>query len=187
MMPRQMPSEMEYIVGIAAMQRNAGTASVMSVQGIAVTCCIIMKPTMIRAGAVAKLGIARNSGEKKSDRMKSSPAKIAVRPVRPPSAIPEADSTKVVMVDVPKQAPVTVPTASERRAPLMPGSLPSLSSIFPRVAQPIRVPSVSNISTNRNASTTTQKFAVRIALKSSFMKVGAIEAGVETIPDGKTL
>ena len=34
-----------------------------------------------------------------------------VRPVRPPASTPEADSTNVVTVDVPQQAPATVPTA----------------------------------------------------------------------------
>ena len=36
---------------------------------------------------------------------------MEVRPVRPPSATPEALSTKVVTVEVPQTAPTVVPTA----------------------------------------------------------------------------
>ena len=41
----------------------------------------------------------------------------AVSPVLPPSDTPEALSTKVVVVDVPRTAPAVVATASARRAP----------------------------------------------------------------------
>ena len=51
---------------------------------------------MIRAGAVAKLGMVRNSGLKMVASRNSTPVVIAVRPVRPPSVTPEALSTKVV-------------------------------------------------------------------------------------------
>ena len=70
----------------------------------------------------------------------------AVRPVRPPASTPEADSTKVVTVEVPQQAPATVPMASEVRASFMLGILPSLSVIPAREAVPTSVPMVSNIS-----------------------------------------
>ena len=69
----------------------------------------------------------------------------AVRPVRPPSETPDALSTKVVTVDVPRTAPAVVATASAINAPLILGSLPSLSSIFAFVETPIKV-SVSKIS-----------------------------------------
>ena len=49
----------------------------------------------------------------------------AVRPVRPPASTPEADSTKVVTVEVPQQAPAMVPTASAVRASFILGILPS--------------------------------------------------------------
>ena len=39
--------------------------------------------------------------------------------MRPPSATPEALSTKVVTVEVPHMAPTVVPTASESSAPLI--------------------------------------------------------------------
>ena len=64
-----------------------------------------MKPTMIRAGAVANEGTVRKIGERSRESANRAPVVIAVRPVRPPSAIPEVDSTKVVIVDVPSPAP----------------------------------------------------------------------------------
>ncbi len=92
--PNEIPSEIEYMKGIAKMQMNAGIASSISLQLIFATDCIMKKPTTISAGAVAKEGIARNTGEKNSARMNSKPETIEVRPVLPPSAIPEEDSTK---------------------------------------------------------------------------------------------
>ena len=55
----------------------------------------------------------------------STPVVRAVRPVRPPASTPEADSTKVVTVEVPQQAPATVPTASDSSASFILGILPS--------------------------------------------------------------
>jgi hypothetical protein len=54
---------------------------------------IIITPTMIRAGAVAAPGIARKIGLRKRARAKQTAVEKAVRPVRPPSPIPEALST----------------------------------------------------------------------------------------------
>ena len=109
-------------------------------------------PTIIRAGAVAKDGIAKKIGDK-NRATKNNPAETKeVNPDLPPSAIPDADSAKVVMVEVPKIAPAVVPMASAIRAPRMEGSLPSSSSILALEAQPIRVPKVSNTSTKRKAN-----------------------------------
>ena len=146
------------------MQQKHGIASVRSVQSIFVTCCIIRKPTTISAGAVAKLGIVRNSGLKNSASRKRIPVVTEVRPVRPPSEIPEEDSTNVVIVEVPRQAPTVVPTASASRTPLMPSSLPSSSSMSALEAHPMTVPRVSKMSTNRNANTTTMKSSVWVAM-----------------------
>lgn len=170
----EIPSEMLYRNGIAMIAINAGIASVMSLKSILVTDVSIRNPTMIRAGAVAKDGIARKIGDNSSDNPKRMAATREVSPVRPPSATPEALSTKVVTVEVPHIAPTVVPTASERRAPLMFGSLPSLSSISALEATPIRVPRVSNISTNRNANIMTTKSSVKTMEKSIFINVGAM-------------
>ena len=64
-----------------------------------------------------------------------------------------------MIVDVPKIAPTVVPIASANNTPLIFGNLPSLSNIFALEAHPITVPSVSKTSTNKNANTTTMKFA----------------------------
>ena len=49
-------------------------------------------------------------------------------------------------MEVPQQAPATVPTASDSRASFMLGILPSLSVMPAREAVPTNVPMVSNIS-----------------------------------------
>ena len=151
----------------------------MSSQSIFVTCCIMKNPTTIKAGAVAKDGMARKIGERNRDTRKSPAVTNDVRPDLPPSAIPDADSAKVVMVDVPKTAPAVVPKASAKRAPLIAGNFPSSSNIFALDAQPIKVPKVSKTSTKRKAKTTTRKFKENTLLKSILKKVGAIELGTE--------
>ena len=113
---------------------------------------------MIRAGAVAKLGMVRNSGLKMVASRNSTPVVMLVRPVRPPSVTPEALSTKVVVVEVPSTAPAQVAMESAIKAPLMRGSLPSSSSMSALDATPIRVPRVSNRSTNRKENMTAKKF-----------------------------
>jgi len=67
---------------------------------------------------------------------------------------------------VPRQAPATVPTASARSAPFAFGSLPFSSSRSPFDATPIRVPTVSKISTNRNEKKTVKNWKLKILLKS---------------------
>ena len=54
------------------------------------------KPTTMRAGAVAKAGMAMKNGDRNRERRKSTDTVTAVSPVRPPSATPAALSTKVV-------------------------------------------------------------------------------------------
>ena len=68
----------------------------------------IKNPTMISAGAVAKDGIAVKIGANNVEIRNKNPATTAVKPVRPPAATPEEDSTKVVTVDVPSTAPDVV-------------------------------------------------------------------------------
>ena len=131
----------------------------------------IRKPTIIRAGAVAKEGMAKKIGDKNSDNPTRTADTTAVSPVLPPSATPEALSTKVVVVEVPNTAPKAVPTASDRSAPLIFGSFPSSSSISALEATPIKVPRVSNMSTNRNANMIVRKFRERTPEKSIFIKV----------------
>ena len=70
----------------------------------------------MRTGAVAAPGTARKNGARNSAIRKQMAVTNDVRPVRPPSPTPEALSTKVVMVLVPKHAPAVVPMASTRKA-----------------------------------------------------------------------
>ena len=72
-------------------------------------------------------------------------------------------------------APAEVASASDSSAPLILGSLPSLSSISALAATPISVPSVSNMSTNRNASIMVIKSGLKMPEKSSLPNVGMIE------------
>ena len=126
-----------------------------------------MNPTTISAGAVAKDGIAIKIGARIVDTRNSAAVVKAVSPVLPPTPTPAADSTNVVVVDVPKTAPTVVAIASARSAGLILGSFPSSSSMFALALTPISVPRVSKRSTNRNAKTTTTKLSIPIFLKST--------------------
>lgn len=59
-----------------------------------VTLLSIYNPTITKAGAVAKDGIARKIGDKNRDNPKRIAVVTAVRPVLPPSDTPEALSHK---------------------------------------------------------------------------------------------
>ena len=75
------------------MVRKAGTASVKSLKLMRATSLIMRAPTMIRAGAVAQGGTRLTRGEKIRDTAKRTATVTAVRPVRPPWAMPAALST----------------------------------------------------------------------------------------------
>src|SRR5690625_1211951 len=98
------------------MVKNAGMSSVKSFKSISLIGLIINQHAQIYGGAVACPGTIPENGEKNNAMKNISAVDKSVRPVIPPSATPEADSTYVVTVPVPKQAPVTVPTASANRA-----------------------------------------------------------------------
>ena len=133
---------------------KAGIASEKSSQSTAVVLETIITPTITNAGPVAAAGIARNSGPKNSDSRKQIAITTAVNPVLPPTAIPAILSTYVVVVDVPRQAPAVVATASAISMFPIPSTLPSLSTIFAFIETPSTVPTVSKKSTNKNVKTT---------------------------------
>lgn len=139
------PSEMLYIKGMHSKHRYAGTASVKSLKSMPAADVIIKKPTKIRAGAVANPGIAQKIGDRKMETKNKRPVTTEASPVLAPAATPEELSTKVVVVEVPNTAPALVAIASAKRACLIRGSLPFLSSISALVATPIKVPRVSHI------------------------------------------
>ena len=175
--PKEIPSEMEYAKPIIQMATKQGTALMRLDHSIFATDCIIRKPTTISAGAVANAGTVKNNGDRNKDNRNRIPTVQEVIPVRPPSEMPEEDSTNVVMVEVPQHAPTTVPTASANKMPLICGSLPFSSSISTLDAQPMTVPNVSKTSTNKKENIITKKSSGCCAMKakSNLKKVGAID------------
>ena len=103
-----------------------------------------------------------------------------VKPERPPSAIPEALSTYVVMVELPIIAPIVVPIASDIIASFTCGLCPSSPMIPVCEARPTNVPTVSNIFINNKVKITTAISSVKNSEKSNLQNVGSIEWGMET-------
>ena len=182
-----MPSAIEYVAGIINIVINAGKASVISEKLISITVDNMNNPTTTSAAAVAWAGIIENRGKKNAAIAKQTAVDSVVRPVLPPSATPADDSTKVVIVEVPKRAPSVVPTASDNKAFDPSGRFPSSSSILAFVATPVRVPRVSKISTNKNENKTENISKEKIFEKSSWNAIGFIDGGSDTIvePSGK--
>jgi len=86
-------------------------------------------PTITRTEPVAHAGMLLRIGEKKSEMKNQKAVAIAVRPVRPPSEIPEADSTKGVHGEVPKKRPeIEIHAESTRKAAEDPSKSPSRTS-----------------------------------------------------------
>ena len=144
-----------------------------------------MQPTRIRAGAVAADGIARNIGAKNRDIAKQIATVNDVRPVRPPSATPDALSTYVVVVLVPKMAPNTVAMASAIRTFLTPGMVPSGLMALAFFDTPITVPMVSNISMKRNVNTTISISLVNMLCHSNLHRIGVTSGTLSTTPPNK--
>ena len=74
------------------MVKKAAIAEAGSSQSINLAPDIIITPTMIRAGDVAKAGIPEKRGISNMELKNRMAATTAVKPLRPPSEIPEADS-----------------------------------------------------------------------------------------------
>ena len=70
--------------------RKAGIAAPGSDHSTSVSAPIISAPTKIRAGAVAAAGIACTKGAKNRVQRNKNPTTTLVKPVRPPTATPEA-------------------------------------------------------------------------------------------------
>ena len=116
MKPIAKPSVIEYANTVKINTVNADAAIAKSSQSTSFKFLTIKIPTAIKAGAVTALVTIDNNGDKKIDKMNKIPVTTAVKPVRPPTAIPAVDSTNDVTVDVPNAAPATVPTASTNNA-----------------------------------------------------------------------
>ena len=106
--PIPIPFAIEYVRGIIISVRNAGAAYLMSDISTFLKFPNISTPTYIKAGAVAQLGTMLASGVRNRHTKKHADTTRLVSPVLPPAATPDADSTKVVHVEVPNTAPVTV-------------------------------------------------------------------------------
>ena len=135
-----------------------------------------LKPILLAAAA---LGMNAKKGSRNMESRKSAAVVSEVRPVLPPAATPEDDSTNVVVVDVPRTAPADVATASARRAGFIFGSFPSLSSIFAFVLTPMSVPRVSKRSTNRNEKITTTKLKIPTPLISTLKHCPNVSPSLE--------
>jgi hypothetical protein len=86
----------------------------------------------MRAHPVAHGGIDAKMGAKKIDPMKHKPVTIAVRPVRPPSAIPAPLSMKAVTGDDPNKEPTDINAASVQYARVDRGKSSSLGPTTPQ-------------------------------------------------------
>lgn len=89
---QMMPWLIEEVRGIKIIPKKAGIASSSLFQFILITGFIMNTPTSTKAGAVAMAGMIESIGEKNIKGRNNNPATTAVKPVRPPSSTPAADS-----------------------------------------------------------------------------------------------
>ena len=109
---------------------------------------IMSEPTMTSAPPVAHDGMDAKIGAKKMETKNMMPVTIAVIPVRPPSAIPVADSMNAVTGDVPMSAPMEIENASTQYAIVEFSKSSVTGSRRPaNLAMEYKVPVVSRIST----------------------------------------
>ena len=138
-----MPLEIEYVNGMPAMIMNVGKPSSTSFHLTMTASPIMRKPTNTSAPHVAAELMQEISGERNAARMNRMPVKTEVRPVRPPSAAPDADSTNVVMDEAPMMPPTAAAAESTMRIGLISSTLPSSVKNSPCLATAMAVPMVS--------------------------------------------
>ena len=133
-------------------------------------------PTKSSTAEVAGAGIRTASGERKEQSKNSTATTIAVSPVRPPAAIPELVSAKVVTVEVPASPPPTVASASESMARFM-----LCFSLRRLVLEevPISVPTVSKRSTR-------QKVMIRISAESQPIRKKVAKSNLKKVVSRKS-
>src|SRR5690625_3747595 len=159
--------------GIVKIIAKAGKASSNVFQSIFAKPSIIKQPTIIKTGAViaGNPAIAWIIGEKKIDNANNAATTMDVKPVLPPAATPDVDSTYAVEGLVPNIDPTVVAVASANNADFALGKLPFF--IKPACsATPIIVPVVSKIVTNKNANTTVYNPFVNTPPTSKSKKTG---------------
>ena len=133
--------------------KNAGTATSNLLQSMSLRDEAINTPTIIKAGAVTAGVITDNNGKKNSDNKNKIPVTIAAKPVRAPAATPAVDSTKEVVVDVPKIAPATIASESANKP------FPARGNVLPFMipaclVTATSVPAVSKKATNKKVRIT---------------------------------
>src|SRR5699024_451450 len=107
------------------MVKNAGTAISNLSHSIFLSELDIRTPTIISAGDVTSGITTLKSGENNSASKKKPAVTTEAKPVRPPTPTPAVDSTKEVVVDVPRIDPATVAVESANSALPARGNLSS--------------------------------------------------------------
>ena len=138
--------------------------------------------TYIKAPAVAYGGIIEARGDKNIANKNNKPTTIEVSPVRPPASTPAELSTSLVTGEQPKNVPNILALLSAFRALLSSSDCSSLLIKFALVATPSSVPVVSNKFTNKNDIIIVNIPRFNAPKISSFINVGAISGGYDTIP-----
>lgn len=108
--------------------------------------------TRTRVGPVAQGGTDARMGAKNKDTRKQQPTVIAVRPVRPPSAIPAPLSIKAVTGEQPKRDPIEMHIASVQYAIVDRGKSPSSFTTPQNLAIEYRVAVQSMMSTYKKVT-----------------------------------
>ena len=145
----------EYVNGISAIVRNAGTAISRSCHGTFLLCIIISAPTSTSAGAAAAAGTTAASGVNSSVSPNSAPVNTLASPVRAPSPTPAADSTKTVPADALTAPPITPPTPSTVRIRPSRGTRPRSSTSPASSLTPMIVPIASKNPDSTRVNSTT--------------------------------
>jgi len=159
MNPTAIPVAMLYVNGIDTTTKKEGTAISNLVQSIFPNEETIKIPTTTSAGVVTADVTTSNNGKKNKESKKNPAVTIAAKPERAPAATPADDSTKEVVVDVPKIEPTIEAIESANNALPALGNL--LSFINPAwFATATNVPALSKKSTNRNVKITTSMLCV---------------------------
>ena len=96
--------------------KKAGIAISISCHLISRSDCAISTPTTISAGAVTWEVTTDSNGEKNKPNKKKIPVVTAVKPERPPTAIPAEDSTYAPTGEVPNKEPASMAVESEASA-----------------------------------------------------------------------
>ena len=130
---------------------------------------IIRAPTTTSTDPVANEGMLLRRGAKKIEMKNQNEVARAVRPVLPPSEIPEADSTKGVGGLVPNNKPdMAMQSESTMKAGELPSKSPSRISNRPAcLDMATRVPVVSRRSTYRKEMRAIQTLPLPYAEKST--------------------